>query len=96
MGYLIHDFCMSGSWKNTDWMKGIVQCWGDLVNLTNEKGMEICSMTLNFFKDILFELLNNMDEHILADIEADDRRNIFQLWMADGCGFEIECRKLNK
>lgn len=51
-------------------------------------------MTLDLFKDILFELLNGMDEHILADIEADDRRNIFELRMADGCGFEIECRKL--
>lgn len=47
-----------------------------------------------FFKDILFELLNDMDEHMLADIVADDRKNSFALWMADGCGFEIKCRKL--
>jgi hypothetical protein len=55
---------------------------------------EAYRMTLDFFKDILFELLNDMDEHMLADIVADDRKNSFALWMADGCGFEIKCRKL--
>ena len=44
--------------------------------------------------NIRTEAYNDMDEHMLADIVADDRKNSFALWMADGCGFEIKCRKL--
>lgn len=53
-------------------------------------------MTLNFFKDAVFEVLNDMDESILSDIDTDDRQNVFRLQMTDGCGFEIECRQLGK
>ena len=51
-------------------------------------------MSLEEFKDWLFFLLNDVDSSILADIETKDRLNKFQLSMAGGGQFEIECRKL--
>lgn len=53
-------------------------------------------MTLNDFKDWLFELLNETDEDVLADIEAYDRQNRFRLKMTDGSMFELECREADK
>ena len=50
-------------------------------------------MTLNDFKDWLFNLLNEVDVDTLADIETKDKLNTFQLSMADGSVFEIECRE---
>lgn len=51
-------------------------------------------MTLNDFKDWLFNLLNEVDVDTLADIETKDKLNTFQLSMADGSVFEIECREV--
>ena len=51
-------------------------------------------MSLNDFKDWLFNLLNEVDADMLADIETKDRLNTFQLSMADGGVFEIECREV--
>lgn len=50
-------------------------------------------MSLNDFKDWLFNLLNEVDADMLADIETKDKLNTFQLKMADGSVFEIECRE---
>ena len=50
-------------------------------------------MSLNDFKDWLFNLLNEVDADILADIETKDKLNTFKLSMADGSVFEIECRE---
>lgn len=50
-------------------------------------------MSLNDFKDWLFNLLNEVDADMLADIETKDKLNTFQLRMADGSVFEIECRE---
>lgn len=50
-------------------------------------------MSLNDFKDWLFNLLNEVDADTLADIETKDKLNTFQLRMADGSVFEIECRE---
>lgn len=50
-------------------------------------------MSLNDFKDWLFNLLNEVDADMLADIETKDKLNTFQLRMADGNLFEIECRE---
>ncbi len=50
-------------------------------------------MSLNDFKDWLFNLLNEVDADMLADIETKDKLNTFQLSMADGSLFEIECRE---
>ncbi len=50
-------------------------------------------MTLNDFKDWLFNLLNEVDADTLTDIETRDRLNTFRLSMAEGGVFEIECRE---
>jgi len=36
---------------------------------------------------------NEVDADMLADIETKDKLNMFQLSMADGSVFEIECRQ---
>ncbi len=51
-------------------------------------------MTLEEFKDWLFELLNDSESDLIADIEADEKTNTFRLRMIDGSVFEITCRKL--
>lgn len=51
-------------------------------------------MTLEDFKDWLFDVLNDLDSDILADIETNEKLNTFQLSMAGGNVFEIECRNL--
>ena len=51
-------------------------------------------MSLNDFKDWLFNLLDDVDADTLADIETKSKLNIFQLKMADGSLFEIECREV--
>lgn len=50
-------------------------------------------MDLNYFKDKLFDLLNESDELDLSDTRADDRRNAFTVRMADGSEFELLCQK---
>ncbi len=50
-------------------------------------------MELNYFKDKLFDLINESDELDIADIEAEDRKNLFTVTMADGSIFEVLCRK---
>lgn len=46
------------------------------------------------FKDWLFDVLNDADSDIVADIETDEKSNTFRLGMVGGGSFEIECRKL--
>lgn len=50
-------------------------------------------MDLNYFKDTLFDLLNDSDQLDLSDITADDRNNLFTVCTADGSTFEILCRE---
>lgn len=51
-------------------------------------------MELNYFKDKLFDLLNESDELNLSDISSDDRRDLFTISTSDGSTFELLCRKL--
>lgn len=52
-------------------------------------------MELNYLKDSIFDLLNdNSDEMEITDIETNEKKNTFSLFMADRSKFEIECRKL--
>lgn len=52
-------------------------------------------MELNYFKDKLFDLLNDgSDELELAGIKVCDKENTFVLTTAEGSLFEIECRKM--
>ena len=54
---------------------------------------EIKEMEIDDFKDWLFDILNDLDSDILADIKPDDTANTFQLIMVGGNVFEIECRE---
>lgn len=50
-------------------------------------------MELNYFKDKLFDLLNESDEMDISNIDSDDRNSLFIISMADGSVFEIVCRQ---
>lgn len=47
---------------------------------------------LNYFKDKLFDLLNESDELDIVDLNVEDRISLFTVTMADGSVFELECR----
>ncbi len=51
-------------------------------------------MELNYFKDKLFDLLNESDELDLSDIIADDKRDTFTVAASDGSVFELLCQKM--
>ena len=55
---------------------------------------EVTEMELDFFKDQLFDLLNESDAMDLSDITADDRHDLFTVSTADGSQFQLLCRKL--
>lgn len=48
-------------------------------------------MDLNYFKDKLFDILNDSDEMDICNIIADDRNNRFTIHIADGSAFTISC-----
>lgn len=50
-------------------------------------------MDLNYFKDKLFDILNESDEMDICNISDDDRNHLFTISIADGSVFEIECRQ---
>ncbi len=50
-------------------------------------------MDLNYFKDKIFELVNETDSLDINDIDADDRKNTFTVSLQDGSVFELECRQ---
>ncbi|MGN0997960.1 MAG: hypothetical protein ACI4PO_00235 [Faecousia sp.] len=49
-------------------------------------------MELNYFKDILFDLINEWDEDVLEILE-DDPKNLLWVVMKDGSVFRIHCEK---
>ena len=51
-------------------------------------------MDLNYFKDKLFDLLNDSDDLNIVDIVTDDRRGLFTVNTTDGSTFELLCRRL--
>lgn len=51
-------------------------------------------MGIDDFKDWLFDVLNDLDSGILADIKPNDMANTFELIMVGGSVFEIECREV--
>ena len=55
---------------------------------------EVTEMELNYFKDKLFDLLNDSDDMGIADIATDDRRSLFTVSTTDGSTFELHCKKL--
>ncbi len=50
-------------------------------------------MELEYFKDKLFDLLNDSEDMGIVDIDADERNNRFMVRMEDGNVFEIVCRE---
>lgn len=51
-------------------------------------------MDLNYFKDKLFDLLNESDDLDLSDIRTDERRCTFTIRTTDGSVFELFCHKM--
>ena len=52
-------------------------------------------MDINYFKDILFDLINESDALDVADIQSDDRANTFAVSMKDGSTFSVQISELN-
>lgn len=53
-------------------------------------------MTLDYFKDKLFEMMNECDNELdIADINANERENTFIISTTDRSRFGIVCRKLS-
>lgn len=50
-------------------------------------------MELNYFKDKLFDILNETDELDIFDLRADDRSGLLTVTVADGGVFVLECRR---
>ena len=51
-------------------------------------------MGLDYFKDTVFELLNDSDDIAVKDIQTKDKENIFMVLLIDGSHFELECRQI--
>lgn len=52
------------------------------------------SEKLDYFKDKIFDLLNDADEIGIKDIETNDKKGTFKVMLQDGGIFEVECRQL--
>ena len=52
-------------------------------------------MDLNYFKDKLFDILNETDELYFTDFCADDLTDRLTVSVAGGSVFQIECRQAN-
>ncbi len=50
-------------------------------------------MELNYFRDRLFDLLNDSEGMGIADLNADERSSLLTVRTEDGNIFEIVCRK---
>lgn len=49
-------------------------------------------MEINYFKDILFDLINEWDQDIL-EVRANDRENLLWVVMGDGSVFRLHIEK---
>ncbi len=54
-----------------------------------ERGMD-----LNYFKDKIFDLLNDTNTMLISDIDTSDKENTFKILLQDGNLFEVECRQV--
>lgn len=48
-------------------------------------------MTLNYFKDHIFDLINESDLLNVTDIKTNERKNSFCITVSDGSVFIIQC-----
>ena len=46
-------------------------------------------MDLNYFKDQIFDLLNESDELDISDIRTEDRKDLFTVTTGDGSVFRV-------
>ncbi len=51
-------------------------------------------MDIEYFKDKLFDLLNDADNIGIINIETYDKENIFKIFFQNGNIYEIECRQI--
>lgn len=51
-------------------------------------------MDIEYFKDKLFDLLNEADNIGIINIETYDKENIFKIFFQNGTIYEIECRQI--
>ncbi len=51
-------------------------------------------MDIEYFKDKLFDLLNDADNIGISNIETYDKENIFKIFFQNGNIYEIECRQI--
>ncbi|MBC5744494.1 hypothetical protein FMM74_013115 [Lachnospiraceae bacterium MD308] len=51
-------------------------------------------MELNYFRDRLFDLLNDSEGMGIADLNADERNSLLTVRTEDGNVFEIVCRQV--
>ncbi len=51
-------------------------------------------MDLNYFKDCLFDLVNEWDSLEIVDIEVQDQNDTITITVEDGSIFEIKCRSI--
>lgn len=51
-------------------------------------------MELNYFKDRLFDLLNDSEGMGIADLDTDERNGLLTVRTEDGNVFEIVCRQV--
>ncbi|MCI9323467.1 MAG: hypothetical protein HFH81_09465 [Lachnospiraceae bacterium] len=49
---------------------------------------------MDYFKDKLFELLNDADDIGINDIETNDKENKLRVSLQNGLLLEIECRQI--
>lgn len=61
-------------------------------NEQNTKGK--MKMELNYFKEILFDLVNESDKLAVLDIEEDYNNNTMIFTMSDGRRILMECRTI--
>lgn len=52
----------------------------------------VCTMDLNYFKDLLFDVINESDLPI-QDIETDDANNLFVITVIDGTKYSLHIEK---
>ena len=50
-------------------------------------------MKLNYFRDKLFDLLNDSEGMGIADLNADEQKSLLTVRTEDGDVFEIACRQ---
>ncbi len=56
--------------------------------------METGKKKMDYFKDKIFDLLNDEDEIQIQDIETNDKENTFKIFLWDGNIFEVKFRQM--